>query len=103
MIYGVVVFATAIGVVLLTSLIKNVEMSDKTKALIAAVVSIVGAGIGLLAMNNWSFESYQGMDIMEAILSVYGSSQLIYKFIFKDTAVDVALEQIETIPTSDNG
>lgn len=97
---GIVVFVVAVLVVLGTSLIKNVEMSDKTKNGIAVVLSVI-AGIATdLSTRAFDFSTYQGLDILGTVLIIYGASQLIYKFIMEDTPVDEKLQSVHVLPSN---
>lgn len=90
---GIIVLVVAVLVVLATSLFKNVEMSDKAKNLIATVLSVIGGVVTVLGTNDWSFDGFNGGDVLGTVLIVYGAAQLIYNFILKGTQVDAKLEE----------
>jgi hypothetical protein len=95
---GFLVFGVAVLVVLGTSLIKNVSMSDRAKNLIAVVLSTIGGIITDLSTRAFDFSTYEGLDILGTVLVIYGAAQLIYQFIMKDTSADAKLESIKVLP-----
>lgn len=94
---GIIVFAVAILVVLATSLIKNVNMSDKAKNLIATVLSVIGGSLTVVGTNGWDFTGFDGGDVLGTVLIVYGAAQAIYQFILKNTSVEEKLEEISVV------
>lgn len=96
---GLIVFVVAVLVVLGTSLIKSVDMSDKVKNAIAVVLSVIGGIVTDLSTRAFDFSTYQGLDILGTVLVIYGASQLIYKFIMEDTTVDQKLESVHVLPS----
>lgn len=95
---GIIVLVAAVLVVLATSIFKNVNWSDKVKNLVATVLSVVAAVIGLLGGNGWDVSAFGGADVLETALLVYGASQLIYKFIFNGTRFNEVLEESVNTP-----
>lgn len=93
---GILVFAFAVVVVLATSLFKNVDMSSRTKNLIAAVLSVVGGAVAAGIQSEWDFASYGTTDLLETVLLVYGAAQAMYQFLLKDTRADAVLEAAGT-------
>lgn len=86
----VAVVVAAVAVVLLGSLIKQVDWSDKAKQLLVSVLSVVGGFVTV-----WATGGLNGaVDVLETALLVYGSSQLIYAFIFGGTTPERALAEI---------
>lgn len=100
---GIVVFALSIAVVLLTSIFKSVEMSSKTKTLIAAVLSAVGAAVTDLATNGWDFGGYKSADVLGTAIVIFGTANLIYSFIMKGTTVDAKFEETSVLGRSGGG
>jgi hypothetical protein len=98
---GIVVFGVAVLVVLATSLIKNVTMSNRTKTLIATVLSVVGGVITVLGTHSWDLSSFSGADVSQTALLVFGAAQLIYQFILKNTSADAVLEDVPVIPAGE--
>lgn len=98
-----IMLASVVGVVLLTSLFKNVDMSSKVKNAIATGFSVVGAVVTDLAARGWNVSEYQGVDILTAALTIYGGSQLIYNFIMNGTRLDEKLAEVPVIPTDSDG
>lgn len=94
MVEGIIILVAIIGVVLMTSLFKTVNMSTKTKTAIATVLSVVGGVITDLSAKGFDVSQYAGVNILTAALVVYGGSQLIYNFIMKGTSVDAKLEEV---------
>ena len=88
---GIVVFVTVVAVVLATSLFKTVEMSDKTKNLIATVLSVIGGIVLELTTSGFDFSKYAAVDVFGTVVTVYGGAQLIYNFILKGTKTEAVL------------
>ena len=99
MIMGIVAFVTIVLVVLATSLFKNVDMGDKTKNLIATVLSVIGAVVMQLTTGGFDFSQYEAVDVFGTVLTVYGGAQLLYNFILKGTQVDAKLEDVHVLPS----
>jgi hypothetical protein len=99
---GFIVFGSVLLVVLATSLIKNVKMSDRVKNLIAVVLSTVAGVIIDLQTHGFDFGSYAAQDVLGTVLVIYGASQAVYNFILKGTTVEAKLEQVEVIPVKDD-
>lgn len=91
---ALIVFICVVAVVLLTSLFKTVNMSDKAKNLIATVLSVAGGVVTDLTAKGWDVSQYAGVDILTAALAIYGASQLIYKFIMEGSKLDAKLENV---------
>jgi hypothetical protein len=91
------VFGGALLVVLLTSLLKNPWFSEKTKVAIATVLSVLVAGVaawfGLGGAVNPA-------NVFVLITSIYGTSNLVYKWILEGGRVDKALENTVVVPTN---
>lgn len=87
---AVVIAVVAVLVVLATSLLKNVEWSDKAKNLIATVLSVVGGVATVFATGGF----VNATDVLTISGLVYAASQLIYTFIFKGFALNSTLEKV---------
>lgn len=87
----VVLFGVAVVVVLLTSVIKQVSWSDRTSAIVATVVSVVAAAVATLAAGE-----FNGENLLEASIVLYGLSQGFYQVIFKNTTPNAKLESVGT-------
>lgn len=84
---AVLVAIAAVLVVLGTSILKNVDWSDKVKNTIAVVLSVV-AGVA----SVWATGGFIGVtDVLEVATLVYGVAQAIYIFIFKGTGFNEVL------------
>lgn len=94
---GIIVFAVALLVVLATSVIKTVDMSSKTKNLIATVLSVLGGGLTVIGTEGWDFSGFSGADVLSTVLIVYGAAQAIYQFILKGTSVEEKLEETNVL------
>jgi hypothetical protein len=81
-----VVLVAAIAVVLLTSLIKNVNWSSKHKNLVATVLSVLAASIMFVSVTPLA--TLSGTGVLSIITSVYGTSQLLYQFILNGTGLE---------------
>jgi protein-S-isoprenylcysteine O-methyltransferase Ste14 len=95
---GYIVFGVIVLVVLVTSLIKTVDMSEKTKNIIAAVVSVLAGVFINLSIHAFDFGSYAVADILGTILVVYGGAQAVYQFILNGTGLDAKLEALTLKP-----
>ena len=102
MVTGIIMLVIVLAVVLFTSLFKNVNMSAKTKNLIATVLSVVGGVAADLAAKDFDVSQYATVDILTAALVIYGGSQLIYTFLMKGSSVDAKLEDTLTAPTAED-
>lgn len=96
--FGLIVFVVAVLVVLATSLVKNVNMSDKLKNLIATAISVLGGGLTVVGTNGWDFSGFDGGDVIGTALLVYGAANLIYNFILKGTQVEAKLAETQVLP-----
>lgn len=87
----VVIIVTALIVVALTSVFKNVggEWPHRVKALLATVVSLVAAGV--VAVTTGMAE---GAELLPLAVQVYGVSQLVYHFIFYGTTAEATLAEL---------
>lgn len=95
---GLIVFGVAVLVVLATSLIKNVDMGNKTKNVIATVLSVIGGVATVLGTNGWDFTGFESGDVLGTVLIVYGAAQLLYNFILKGTHLEAKLEETHVLP-----
>lgn len=84
---GILVFVTAILVVIATSVLKNVDMSNTQKNIIATVVSVIGGAVTVV-IENGGFDNFLSGGLMATVLVVYGAAQLIYKFILPQSVED---------------
>ena len=80
---------TAFVVVLLTSLFKSEMFSKRVKHLVATALSVVAA-VGFAYFNG---DLQLDQDFLTIVTSMYGSSQLIYQFMVRDTKLDYKLER----------
>ncbi len=85
----------ALGVVLLTSLVKNASWSGKFVNIFATILSVAGAGVLVVLSPDRSLND--AGDFMALATSSYGISQLIYNFIFKGTTVEKALANVSIV------
>jgi len=85
----------AIVVVLLTSLVKNVDWSPKAKNLVATVVSVAGSALFVLASPDRSLND--AGDFLALSSSAYGASQLLYQFILRGTSVEQKLAETKVL------
>ena len=90
--FGIIVFVTALVVILATSLIKNVTFSTRTKSLIAVIVSVV-AGAVAAVIENGGFDNFEAAGLVGTILMVYAVATVIYKIILPES-VDAKLEDV---------
>jgi hypothetical protein len=88
---GLLIFGLAVAVVLLTSLIKHVEWTAKTKNLLATALSTVGAAVATFVASGGKFE---GGDLLQHALTIYGASQLIFKFIMDGSPIERKLAAV---------
>jgi hypothetical protein len=78
---AVLVAIAAVLVVLGTSILKNVDWSDKVKNTVAVALSVV-AGVA----SVWATGGFVDVtDVLEVATLVYGVAQAIYIFMFKGT------------------
>ncbi len=85
----------AIAVVLLTSLIKNMNWNAKAKNLVATLLSVAGAGVFVAFSPDRSVNDFG--DFFALATSAYGSSQLLYNFILRGTAVEHKLAETKVL------
>jgi threonine/homoserine efflux transporter RhtA len=78
----------SVAVVLVTSILKTVDMSTKTKQVIAIVTSVLAGLVGLLVTGKLD----NTKDIAGAATAIYAASQVIYHFIISGTSLNDALE-----------
>lgn len=84
----------AVVVVLLTSLFKTVDMSERVKQVVAVVTSV-----GVAALASWQQGVLDsGADVTTIVLAVYGLAQALYAFILNGTGLDDKLESVKVIP-----
>lgn len=88
---GILLFVTAILVVLVTSILKTVDMSTKVKEVVATVVSVAGGAVATV-VDNGGFDHFSATGLMGSVLLVYGAATLIHKFVLPKSADDF-LEQ----------
>lgn len=86
---AVLVIIAVILVVLLTSLIKNVEWNFKSKAAVATVLSVLTAILALFMTGGLA--AFTSVALFQTFTTVYASSQIIYQFIMKGTAIETKL------------
>lgn len=75
-----VIFVAALLVVGATSLFKQIEWPQKTKAVVATVISVIAAGVATLVTGDFT-----GENLWEASLAMFGVSQAFYQLIFRGT------------------
>jgi hypothetical protein len=86
-------FVAAVAVVLLTSIIKNTGWDHRSKNLLATILSVVVASLGVwFGVGGFDF---QATDMFLAITSLYGTSQLLYNFIMHNTAFNRTLTDVQ--------
>lgn len=85
----VILFGVAVLVVLLTSLVKQVEWNHRAKALVATVVSVVAAAAATLATGV-----FDATNLLQASVALFGLSQAFYHLILFGTPVDAKLEAV---------
>ena len=95
---GFIVFGVVVAIVLATSLIKNVTMSDRTKNAITTVLSVIAGVVVDLSTHGFDFGTYAAADILGTVLVIYGASQALYNFILKGSPLDAKLENVSIIP-----
>lgn len=86
----ILIIVAGLSVVLLTSLIKNVQWDHRAKNLVATILSIIAAA--LLFVTGVDFTAVTSLDLLGLITSVYGTSQLIYNFILTGTGLGQRVE-----------
>lgn len=93
----IVLFLVAVAVVLATSVLKQVEWPDKVKALVSTVVAVGAAAVMTLSTGD-----FDGENLLEASLVLYGLSQGFYQLIFKGTKPEGVLSHLgEKKPTEE--
>ena len=88
---GIIVLVAALLVVVGTSLLKAVDMSTRTKNIIAVVLSAIAGAATVFIENGLDFSNLAGEGILQTALVVYGASQIFYNFILKGTGVEAKL------------
>lgn len=91
------VIGAAVAVNLLTSLVKNVTWSSRTKNLIAAVLSVVAAGVATVTAGD-----FEAKPLFELTIYIYGLAQGFYSLILKGTTVNDKLEHAVNSPEPGN-
>jgi len=94
---GVVILVAAVAVVLLTSLFKDVNWSDKVKNVLASVVSLAAATVAILAGVDFNLSAFAGADVLTLAVTIYGGSQLVYKFIMTGVIDRVINKPLESV------
>ena len=89
---GLVIVVLAVVTVLATSLLKNVEWSDRAKNLLAVGLSVLAGGAFVLQQHGWDIGSFASTDLLEVVTLVYGAQQAFYNFVLNGTAFNSALE-----------
>lgn len=89
--YGIIVFVTAIIVIIATSLLKSVDFNKQTKSLIAVIVSVI-AGAVAAVIQNGGFEDFTKTGLIGTILMVYGIATAIYQLVIPES-VDSAISK----------
>lgn len=89
-----IVIGAGVLVTLMTSLLKNTAWDSEHKALLATVLSVIagvaGAFVGVPLADLGSVAA----NLPQFILSVYGSSQLVYRFILSGTGFERTLAEV---------
>lgn len=80
----ILVVVSALLVVFGTSVIKNVEWSDKVKNLIAVGLSLLAGTVGVYAAGGFN----NATDVLQTATVIYGAAQLVYQFIFKGSSLN---------------
>lgn len=95
---GLVVVIGAFLVLLLTSLVKNVEWSSKTKNLLTMAVSlVVGLGAALLEAGSVDALAASPGGVMGVVSAIYLSSQVVYKFVMDGSRVEEFLSEKKVV------
>lgn len=81
------ILGIALGVTLLTSLIKNVEWTGRAKNLLATGLSVLAAGVAV-----WVAGDFEAKPLFELTVYIYGLAQGFYNFILRGTTVNDSLE-----------
>lgn len=87
---GILVVVLAVVSTALTSLFTKLEWDGKTKNLVAVIFSSIAGGV-LVATTGGLGALAAPADFLTLSTSVYGASQLVYKFLLQGTTVDNAL------------
>jgi len=98
---GLVILLLGVVTVVGTSLLKNVEWSDKTKNLIALGLSVLGGGVYVLQQEGWDVSAFASVDLLEMVTMVYGASQALYGFVLNGTGFNTTLENSLVTPSGD--
>jgi len=88
-----VIVVLAVVTVLATSLLKNVEWSDRAKNLLAVGLSVLAGGAFVLQQHGWDVSAFASADLLETVTVVYGAQQAFYNFVLNGTAFNAALER----------
>ena len=91
---GLVIVVLAVVTVLLTSVLKNVEWSAKTKNLLAVGLSVLAGGAFVLQQNGWDVSAFASADLLEVVTLVYGAQQAVYNFVLNGTQLNAKLESV---------
>lgn len=83
------IVAFVIAVNLLTSLIKNVNWNWRGKAALATLLSVVGGVLALYLTGGLA--AFTAASLVQTVMTVYGSSQIIYQFIMRGSPVEEKL------------
>lgn len=86
---GLLIVVIAAIAVLVASLVKMPWFDKKVKALIATVVSVLGA-----AAYTWMTGDFETLDLIETATQVFGLQQLLYLFILDGSRLDGALSHV---------
>ncbi len=87
------IFGFVVLTVLLTSLFKNVNWSDKSKNLLATVFSVIGGALTVI-LTKGGVDAVLSASIIESALLVYGGSQALYGFILKGTTLEQKMAEV---------
>lgn len=88
---AILVLVAALVVILTTSILKHVDMSNNTKNLIATGVSLV-IGAVTAFVEAGSLEALTAGGVVTTIALVYAAGQVFYKFLLKPSGLDEVLE-----------
>lgn len=88
---GLIILISAVIVVLTASLLKRVSMSTQVKDAIATVVSLV-VGVAAAIIEAGSIADLTAGGLVGTLLIIYGSKELIYKYVSKPSGLDELLE-----------
>lgn len=91
------VLGSGFVITLLTSLFKQPFMSSQVKNIIAIVVSVVAATLTAVLTGDVNTTT----DILVVVTSMYGTSQIFYKFLMQGGRIDTALSNALVRDTGD--